>query len=134
MSIALFLAACGDTGGSAEVAPSEAEQIKAMVEDYFKRDPNIPEYIADVEAVTGNWARVSLAAEGVDVAEKMIVYVQDQVNDPNPVPTADLKLSDQPRNDADADTQLGWAIVTLPQVHFTDEELDAAMVPEEIRP
>lgn len=130
---ALVLSACADTGGTAELAPSEEEQIKAMVEDYFRRDPSIPEYVADIEAVTNHWARVSLSPVGVETDEKMIVYVQDQENSPDPVPTAALTIA-QPRNNADTETKLGWAIITQPQVHFTDEELDAAQVPEEIRP
>ncbi len=64
--------------------------------------------------------------------EEVVPYVQDQANDPEPVPTAALEIS-QLQNDADAATAMGWAVITQPQAHFSDEELDAAMVPEAIR-
>lgn len=136
-ALLLLLAACGSSeadGDGRAIAPTDEVQIETAVENYFRRDPNIPEYVAEVEAVVDDWARVSLSVAGVDNAGgKVLVYVQDQVNTPNPVPTAELMLSDT-MHDAEISTDLGWAIITPPQAHFTDEELDAAMVPEAIRP
>ena len=131
--VTFLLIGCGETAGTQELVPSDEAAIKAAVEDYFRRDPELPPYNAEVEAVVEHWARVSIAPEGVENSDKVILYVQDQANDPNPVPTVALDIS-QPRNDAEAVTDVGWAIITKPQASFTDEELDAAMVPDEIRP
>lgn len=132
--IIILVAGCGSQANEGEaLAPTDEEQIKTLVENYFSRDPNIPEYEANVEAVVDNWARVSLSTEGVDSTDKILIYLQDQVNAPEPAPTVDLEISDE-LYDAESETELGWAIITKPQAYFTDEELDAAMVPESIRP
>lgn len=127
----LSISACGVAGNS--LTPTEEEQIKNVATSYFVRDQSIPQYEAEIEEVVDEWARVSLAPTTVDAAaEPMIMYLQNQTETENPVPTA--RPLSEPSEDVEVATALGWAIVTKPQAQFTDEELDALGVPEEIRP
>lgn len=132
--LSFLVTACIDTTNPGILTTTEEEQIKATVKDYFRRDPDLPEYIADVEEVDGYWARVSLSAEGITSTDgKMMLYLQDQANTLDPAPTAALQVT-QLQNNAEVQTDTRWIIITPPQVNFTDEELDAASVPEQIRP
>ncbi|MCB0096099.1 MAG: hypothetical protein KDE46_10285, partial [Caldilineaceae bacterium] len=59
----LVLTACGR---QAAIPPTEEEQIKNVATNYFVRDQSLPEYDVQIEEVVDDWARVSLAAAGVD--------------------------------------------------------------------
>lgn len=130
LALALAVAACGS--GAAGVPPAEQEAIEAAVEDFYVRSADAPAYQATVEEVEGDWARVSLAPEGVEnVGGTDIVFVRRDATGsieatPDPVAQAGREHLD--------DAQVGWVIVAGPQAQFTDAELDAAGVPESLRP
>ena len=136
----IFLAACADDPNApvAGLVPSEEERILNIVEDYYLSDlyaqneGNIPEYEAVVQAVDGQWARVAISPIGVESAEGPdLIYLQNSA-DLVLTPTAE-PASSSAANVERADV-IGWTIVAGPQARFTDAELDAAGVPEEIRP
>ena len=131
MGIILFvIVACGRSGDV--VSPTAEEQIKNVALSYFVRDSAVPTYEANVEEVVDNWARVTLTPVGTDVNEPLTVYLQNQAESDNPVPTAAPDAN--PGNIARTESDLGWAIITPPQAHFTPEELNAMAVPAKIRP
>jgi hypothetical protein len=126
----LLLAGCALQSNS--LAPVEEEQIKNVVEDFFIRQNNVPDYEATIEEVAGNWARVSITPVGVEVVgEPAVLYLQNQAEATNEAPTAVANV--QPGNTARVTTSTGWVIVLGPQVHFTNAELDSAGVPPQIR-
>ncbi|MEZ4615964.1 MAG: hypothetical protein R2867_10750 [Caldilineaceae bacterium] len=127
----LFVAACGQ---QRDVLPAtEEEQIKNVALDYFVRDSAVPPYEATIEAVVDDWARVALSPVESDTSgEPLIIYLQNQADADNPVPTAEPMAV--PGNIAPTGTELGWAIITPPQAQFTSAELNAYAVPAKIRP
>jgi hypothetical protein len=126
----LLLASCTST--SSGLTPVEEEQIKNVVEDFFVRQGNVPEYEVTIEEVADNWARVSIAPAGVDVVgDPALIYLQNQTEASVEAPTAAANV--QPGNTARVATTTGWVIVLGPQVHFTDGELDAVGVPAQLR-
>jgi hypothetical protein len=127
---ALLFAGCGVQANPAR--PVEEQQIENVVEEYYVRNGSIPEYEATIEEVDGTWARVRIAPVGVDtLGGGDIIYLQNQDQTPADVPPPTLAVA--PGNQAQVTTTSGWTIVTGPQAQFTDEELDAAGVPESIR-
>jgi hypothetical protein len=130
VAIALLFSACDTQANPAR--PVEQEQIENLVEDFYVRDGSIPEYEATIEEVDGTWARVRIAPVGVDtLGGGDIIYLQKQDQTQADVPPATLAVA--PGNQARVTTTSGWTIVAGPQAQFTDEELDAAGVPESIR-
>lgn len=121
--------ACTLPGNSLQ--PVEEEQIANVVTDYYTRYSGIPEQAVTIEAVEGNWARVSMKPVGIE-SDADIFYLQNQTGSVTAAPTAELQV--QPGNQARTTTTTGWVIVAGPQVSFTAEELDAAGVPSAIRP
>ncbi len=129
-ALALFLAGCGT---QAEARPTEEEQIKNVVKQYFVREGNVPDYTVTIEAVQDNWARVTIAPTGVDnLGGDNTLYLQNQDQTINDAPPATLVV--QPGNQGRVTTTSGWVVIAGPQAQFTDEELDAAGVPQSIRP
>lgn len=125
------LAACGSA--AAGVPPSVEEEIEAAVEDYYTRSADAPAYVATVEEVEGDWARVSLAPEGVETGGQPDIFFlrRDASADtvaatPNPVAQTGMENLD--------DTQVGWTIVLGPQAQYSVAELETAGVPESLRP
>lgn len=115
------------------LTPTDEEQIKTTVENYFERDPDLPEYVANVKAIVNNWARVSILPVGIENVDGLFVlYVQDQLNVSELTLTAALQIS-QIENNTEVETQSGWAIITQPKAQFTSEELNTAMVLELVR-
>lgn len=125
---AQLVAAC-DTP-SAALAPVETEQIKNVVEDYYVRNSSIPDQEVEIQEVTGNWARVSIKPAGVET-EPDLFFLQNQATAVNDVPAVQPTVL--PGNQAPVTTTSGWTIILGPQVQFTEEELDAAGIPAEIR-
>ncbi|MCB0088517.1 MAG: hypothetical protein KDE54_11440 [Caldilineaceae bacterium] len=125
----LVLTACGR---QAAIPPTEEEQIKNVATNYFVRDQSLPEYDVQIEEVVDDWARVSLAAAGVDTQEPMVMYLQNQAETDNPVATA-MPVG-MPSEDVQISNDFGWVVITQPQAQFTDAELDAIGVPADIRP
>lgn len=121
--------ACGLAGNS--LRPVEEEQITNVVIDYYTRYSGIPEQTVTIDAVEGNWARVSMRPVGVE-SEADTFYLQNQAASVTAAPTAELQV--QPGDQARTATTTGWVIIAGPQVTFTDEELDAAGVPSAVRP
>ncbi len=120
-----------------QIAPSTEQQIINLVEDYYMGEQNVlnegevPAYEASVDEIDGEWARVSIRPVGVESDQGPdIVFLQN---------TADLVA--RPTEEAvsgeaaglERSDIVGWTIVAGPQVQFTDEELDAAGVPVDIR-
>ncbi|MEZ4711732.1 MAG: hypothetical protein R3A44_31360 [Caldilineaceae bacterium] len=126
----LVLAACGPEG--ANVSPTEEEQIKNVAASYFVRNQSLPEYEVQIEEVVDDWVRVSLAPAAVDTQEPMIMYLQNQAETDNPVATA-MPVG-MPSEDVRLSNDFGWVVITQPQAHFTDAELDDMGVPQDIRP
>lgn len=117
------------------VAPTEEQQILNVVEDFYVRDEgNVPEYEAAIEAIDGNWVRVSIAPVGVETINGPdILYLQNQAEAERALPTLTTVVSPT-TNTARVATSSGWAIVAGPQAQFTEAELSAAGVPASIRP
>lgn len=126
----LVLAACGPEGGN--VSPTEEEQIKNVAASFFVRNQSLPEYEVQIEEVVDDWVRVSLAPAAVDTQEPMIMYLQNQAETDNPVATA-MPVG-MPSEDVRLSNDFGWVVITQPQAHFTDAELDDMGVPQDIRP
>ena len=127
----LLMAACGQTGQL--LPPTEEQQIENVAIGYFERNPDLPEYEAEIEAVVDDWARVSLSPAGVESSDgPLIIYLQNQDETDNPVPTAQPLESGA--NQARITNDFGWVVISKPQAQFSDEELDAMGIPEEIRP
>lgn len=126
----LVLAACGPEG--ANVSPTEEEQIKNVAASFFVRNQSLPEYEVQIEEVVDDWVRVSLAPAAVDTQEPMIMYLQNQAETDNPVATA-MPVG-MPSEDVRLSNDFGWVVITQPQAHFTDAELDDMGVPQDIRP
>lgn len=125
------LAACG--AGAVGVVPAEEEAIEAAVEDYYTRSADAPAYVATVEQVEGDWARVSLAPEGVETGGLPDIFFlrRDASADtvaatPDPAAQTGMENLD--------DTQVGWVIVLGPQAQYSVAELETAGVPEALRP
>lgn len=131
VAIMLLFTAC--RSGEELVPPTEEEQIKNVALGYFVRDTSIPEYEAEIEAIVDDWARVSLTLVATEsTTDPMTLYLQNQAATDDPVPTAvPMTL---PGNNARTTNDFGWAVITEPQVYFSDEELDSRQVPEKIRP
>ena len=129
-----LLAACDSRSeGSETLTPTGEEKIKTTVENPFERDPDLPEYVANVKAIVDNWARVSILPVGIENVDGLFVlYVQDQLNASELTLTAALQIS-QIENNTEVETQSGWAIITQPKAQFTSEELNTAMVSELVR-
>jgi hypothetical protein len=133
--LTVFILGLGLIGCAGQTAPNlrpvEAEQIENVVEQFVMRDTNIPEFDVDIEQVNGSWARVSLKPEGVKSDEQSYLYLQKQTGD-NAAPTAATTV--QAGHESRVETSTGWTIILGPKVEFTESELDAAGVPQEIRP
>lgn len=126
--IAQFVAACNTP--SAALTPVETEQIKNVVEDYYVRNSSIPDQEVEIQEVAGDWARVSIKPAGVETTPALL-FLQNHTTAVNEAPTAEIIV--RPGNQARVTTTTGWTIILGPQVQFTDEELDAAGIPAEIR-
>lgn len=127
--LGLILIGCtGQTNSN--IRPVEAEQIANVVEQFVMRDTNIPDFEVDIEQVDDSWARVSLKPEGVSSDELSYLYLQKQIGD-NAAPTAATTV--QAGHESRVEASSGWTIILGPKVEFSESELDAAGVPEEIR-
>jgi len=126
--IAQLVAAC-DTP-SANLTPVEEEQIKNVVTDYYVRETSIPDQEVEIQEVAGNWARVGINATGIEAAPNLL-FLQNHVDAAINAPAVQTTV--QPGNQASVTTTTGWTIILGPQVNFTQEELDAAGIPAEIR-
>ena len=117
------------------VAPTEEQQILNVVEDFYVRDEaNVPEYEAAIEAIDGNWVRVSIAPVGVEIVNGPdIVYLQNQTEAKRDLAPLTVVVSPT-TNTARVATSSGWVIVAGPQAQFTQAELSAAGIPASIRP
>ena len=126
----LIVAACGQSDEI--VSPTAEEQIKNVALDYYIRDSAVPGYEANIEEIVDDWARVTLTPINAETTEPMVMYLQNQAESDNPVPTA-MPMAN-PGNIAPTNTELGWAVITPPQAHFSSAELNALAIPAKIRP
>lgn len=125
------LAACGSS--AAGVPPAEEESIEAAVEDYYTRSADAPAYVATVEQVEGDWARVSIAPEGVDTGGQPDLFFLRRAPAAGAI-AATPSLAGQTGMESLEDTQVGWTIVLGPQAQYSAAELETAGVPESLRP
>jgi hypothetical protein len=129
--LVIFLSSAACSLQSNTLRPVEEEQIANVVVDYYTRNGALPEQEVTIEAVTEDWARVSMKPAGIEGTAD-IFYLQNQNTAVNPAPTAELIV--QPGDQARTTTTTGWVIIIGPQVTFSDEELDAVGVPPALRP
>jgi hypothetical protein len=130
MTVAIpLLAACNTP--SASLTPVEAEQIKNVVEQYYVRNTSIPDQEVEIQKVVGAWARVSIKPTGV-ATEPNLLFLQNHADATTDVPAAETTV--MTGNQASVTTTTGWTIILGPQVNFSQDELDAAGIPDEIRP
>lgn len=130
--ILLIIVACGSPSSGEIISPTAEEQIKNVALDFFVRDSAVPAYEADIAEIEGNWARVTLTPVDVTTTEPLTVYLQNQAESDVLAPTAEPMAN--PGNIAPTNTELGWAVITPPQAHFSSDELNALAVPANIRP
>lgn len=128
----LTLLACSPPASG--VGPVERQQIQNVVESYWTRNSDIPDYTATIEALTPSWARVSIQPAGATTQNPTELYLHKELGgtDVTPVPTAQTDVS--VGSSDPITTTSGWVIVLGPKTTFTSEELDAAGVPDTIRP
>lgn len=115
---------------SAALTPVEAEQIENVVKDYYVRNTSIPDQEVEILEVVGDWARVSIQPTGVETTPNLF-FLQNHNTADNEVPAAETTVL--PGNQASVTTTTGWTVILGPQANFTQEELDAAGIPAEIR-
>ncbi|MEZ4637893.1 MAG: hypothetical protein R2856_23535 [Caldilineaceae bacterium] len=102
-----------------------------MPEHPALNEGNLPRYESRVQAVEGEWARVSIRPIGVESnAGPDIIYLQE-TTDLVITPTADAVSNAADMEHSDV---IGWTVVAGPQARFTDAELDEIGVPQAIRP
>jgi hypothetical protein len=128
----LVMAACGSPADT--VGPVERQQIQNVVKDYWTRNSDIPDYTANIDALTSSWARVSIHPAGVSSQNPVEFYLHKELGqeDVTPVPTAQTDVS--VASEDPVTTSSGWTIVLGPKASFTAAELDAAGVPQAVRP
>jgi len=127
-----MLVACSISAGGA--TPLEKEQIKNVALAYFLRERALPDYEATVEKVEAGWARVRISPVGVQSLNgSTMLYLKKQAAPASNNSIGATQIA-QPGYSPLIATDTGWTIFAGPQAQFSQTELDAAGVPEFIRP
>lgn len=126
----VLIALVGCVSQESTLNPVERQQIKNVVKEFVVRDTNIPDQEVTIEAVAGNWARVTISPARVEDGAD-VLYLQKQL-DGSEAPIVQTTV--QPGHEARVETTTGWAIILGPQFDFSEAELDQVGVPAWVRP
>lgn len=140
VGLALCFLAAGLTAACDNSLPAtEREQIHNLIERHMALEDAAPDYVSEVELVEGDWARVRVRAEGVEVVggPPVRVFLSRKALPATEAPTSEGgSVGSEPAVALPSEdrTPTGWRIVLGPQAYFDEAELSEAGVPESLWP